>query len=575
MAGILIGEEGLLSGLILRLEGKEEWVLGRDPDEVDLVLEDPMVSRRHAICRLTPEGYLLENLSAVNPATQNGKVITEAVLLREGDIIQIGSTFFRFSEKELVPPIPPEEELALPEEPEELASLHLDLTSLTRWLLKVVSGPNAGAEFGLQKGTVYVIGKDPNLCDIVFQDLSVSRQHARLTITDAEEVFIEDLNSRNGVIVNGELITEKRRLSSQDLIALGTTSFLVIDREEARETIVSPPAAVPVKPEVRKEELAGVEEAAAAEKPPFDWKEIVIPKQHLMWAGVAVFFVLCVIFCSLLLFQAKPVVVAEKDESTQIRELLVKYPDVQFTFNQSLGKLLIVGHVLTPVDHHELIYLLKTLPFIQHIDDTVVVDEYVWQNMNALLATNPDWIGVSIISPAPGRFVMRGYVQTLDQFQALTDYINMNFPYIDRLENQVVVENNLIIEVESMLIEKGYSGVTFELKNGELVLSGRVDSKMMDPFVEVVDHFKTLRGIRQVKNFVIYTTADTSRIDLSSKYHVTGYSKKDDKSFYVVINGKILSSGDTLDGMMITGVLPNMVLLEKDGLKFKINYNQQ
>jgi hypothetical protein len=42
-----------------------------------------------------------------------------------------------------------------------------------------------------------------------------------------------------------------------------------------------------------------------------------------------------------------------------------------------------------------------------------------------------------------------------------------------------------------------------------------------------------------------------------------------------VINGKILSLGDNLDGMVITAISPTAVLLEKDGLKFKINYNLQ
>ena len=99
MTGYLIAEEGPLAGLVVRLEDTDQWVLGRDPDEVSIVLEDPMVSRKHVICKLTAEGYILENLSSVNPVTQNGKVITEPVLLREHDILQIGSTFFRFSEK--------------------------------------------------------------------------------------------------------------------------------------------------------------------------------------------------------------------------------------------------------------------------------------------------------------------------------------------------------------------------------------------------------------------------------------------------------------------------------------------
>jgi len=83
-------------------------------------------------------------------------------------------------------------------------------------------------------------------------------------------------------------------------------------------------------------------------------------------------------------------------------------------------------------------------------------------------------------------------------------------------------------------------------------------------------------GIRLVKNFVVLTSgADSARTDLSNKYQVTGFSKRDDKDIFVFINGRILGKNDTLDGMRITGVLPNMVLLEKDGLKFRINYNLQ
>ena len=35
--------------------------------------------------------------------------------------------------------------------------------------------------------------------------------------------------------------------------------------------------------------------------------------------------------------------------------------------------------------------------------------------------------------------------------QALADYINLNFPYLDKLENQVVIETNLETQIQSML----------------------------------------------------------------------------------------------------------------------------
>ncbi len=563
MAGYLIAEEGPLSGQAIRFEEGKEWVLGRDPDESGIVLEDPMVSRKHVICRLTGEGYVLENLSSVNPATQNGRVITESVLMREGDIIQIGNTFFRFTERN------PSEKVDSPQPFERHDELSIEGGDDARWMLKVVSGPNSGAEFNMQKASTYIVGKDPSLCDIVFQDLSVSRQHARVTIDEDDQAWIEDLGSRNGVIVGGMPIMDRHRLGSQDLVSLGTTSFLMIDREKPQETIISLPTAAAVAREEQREEAMSTSQA-------IPWKERVIPKKHLILTGGLLAFVLVVAMGMISLLKTDPIPIPQKHETEQIAHAIKQYTDIQFTFNESNGKLFLVGHVITPVEHQELLYIIRAMSFVQNIEDNVVIDEYVWQNVNALLTSNGGWQGVSISSIEPGRFVMRGYLQTLDQAQALSDYMNLNFPYLDRLNNQVVVETNLQMQVESMLFEHGFTGVTFQLSNGELVLTGRVDSKNSSNFNTLLHQFKEIMGIRMVKNFVVLTSgADSARTDLSSKYQVTGFSKRDDKDYFVFINGKILGKNDILDGMKITGVLPNMVLLEKDGLKFRINYNLQ
>jgi hypothetical protein len=130
-------------------------------------------------------------------------------------------------------------------------------------------------------------------------------------------------------------------------------------------------------------------------------------------------------------------------------------------------------------------------------------------------------------------------------------------------------------QVQSLPLERGYNNVSYQLTDGELVLSGRVDGKDTSRFDSLVKEFKALPGVRMLKNYVIYTTEESSLVDLSTKYKVMGFSKKDGTSQYIVINGKILTIGDLLDGMTITTISPTIVLLEKDGLKFKINYNLQ
>ncbi len=575
MNGYLVAEEGPLAGLTVVFEEStddKEWSLGRDPEVCDVILEDPMVSRQHATVRATPEGFIFENLSSVNPATQNGMVIAEPVLLREGDTIQIGSTFFNFTEKEPEnEPTPPKRvdqpqaEGALDDEGSLASEIHFGPTPDTRWLLKVISGPNAGAEFAMEKGSTYLIGKDPNICDIVFQDLSVSRQHARLSIDGEENASIEDLGSRNGVIVNGELISEKQLLSSQDMVALGTTTFLVVDRQEARDTIISPPAMMPKVPNKTNEEQKAREKR--------DWKETVIPKRHLVMAAVLAGVLFVSFFGMVSLFRSETVVVKKADHGKKIEEALAKFPGVHHSYNDPSGKLFLTGHVMTTVDHQELLYTIKELPFVEKYEDNIVVDELVWQNMNALLSRNSDWVGVSVYGPGPGRFVLRGYVETLDEAENLVDYINLNFDYLDKLQNQVVIEKNLEDELQSQLIERGYSGVTFQLSNGEVVFTGMIDEKQERAFNGLLTDFREIPGIRLVKNFVVTSRGDISRKDISKDFQVTGFSKRDDKEFYVVIGGKILGRGDMLDGMLITKIHPKLLLLEKDGVKYRINYN--
>ena len=563
MTGYLIAEEGPLSGTCIVFENQEEWTIGRDPDAVNIVLEDPMVSRNHAICRLTNEGYILENLSSINPMTQNGKVIAEPVLLKENDIIQIGSTFFRFTS--LAPQSEPlEEPIESLQDLEPLDSSSFEMQALSSWLIKVIAGPNSGAEFNLKINGTYVLGKDPSTCDLVFADMSVSRQHAKLTVTDTGALFIEDLGSKNGVLVNGLKIQEKTKIETQDVVALGTSSFMAIDQEIANETIVS------FQEEEKKE--AEVVEALPVKK---DWKGLKIAKKHLALFSVFAFLLVSGLVSMLSLFNPTTVEVSRPNDIHFIEKTLKNFPSVQFSYNSTSGKLFLIGHLLTSIDKQEMLYALNSSNKALIIEDNVVVDELVWQNMNALIATNGLWEGISIHSPSPGKFIARGYVQTINTYESLSDFLNLNFPYLDKLDNQVVVESNLQMAIQGLLLQQGFNGVQFQLAQGDVVLSGKIPEAHAETFDQLQKRLRHLPGIRSVKAFVVYSNQDSSRVDISTQYAITGFSKSDHDNYYVVINGKIVGNGDNIDGMLITQVTPEHVLLEKDGLKFLINYNLQ
>lgn len=574
MIAYLIGQEGPYSEAVFALEEGEEWTFGRDPDVSTYALSDPTVSRKHARIFIDDGIYYIENLSTINPLLINGNELKETLQLQEDDIIQIGNNVLRFTEHL---PQKVKKELASGEkEVGELADilpqLALKQTDTARWMVKVISGPNAGAEFGVNPKDTLILGKDPESVDIVFQDLSVSRQHARISADTAGVLTIEDLGSKNGVFVNGARVEKIQSLDSQDLVSLGTTSFLVIDREQTRETIYSPAALNSSIGRVDKEEK---EQTPAVEEEPKNWKNVFIPTRHLVVASIFSLILLVGLVSIVSLFRAQSVIIMDHDESKDIHAITKNFPTIEFSFNPIDGTLFLVGHVLTEIDHSELIYLLKTLPFIKTIDDNTVVDEFVWSNLNALIAKNPKWRSILVTAPRPGEFVMRGYLQTTEEAAELTEYVNRNFSYLSRLTNEVIAENNLQTQIQYILMEEGFMNVTFQFNNGELVLAGRAFSQEESKLKDLLARLEKIQGVRVIKNFIIFTGESTMRIDLSQNYNVTGTSKYGDTSQYVLINGRILSDGDTLDGMVITDIESNKILLDKEGIKYKIDFNNQ
>lgn len=717
MAAKLVAEEGILKGLVLSLEDGDQWVIGRDPDACQLLVEDPSASRKHLICRATSKGILVENLSETNPIQVNEEEVKEPRLLHNGDAVKIGDGTFRFyaeaaahlfnedeekrfaltstptennpveepflvneqkateiesenesenppeekqslfqeepkkngsvdedqATEELPPKPEPHEETQEPimplskettladqppeaqsltdskdfphppslqeevgsdgekrhdsifdEEPSDqhaLAEINFGLLDTGRWLLKVISGPNNGAEFSMLTGNSYIIGTDPNACDIVFHDTSVSRQHTRITVNQDDTLLIEDLKSRNGTLVNGEQLHGKLTLTSHSLVAVGTTSFMIFDREGEMQTIISPlmPSIVKV---LQTEESKKTDQAnpnpsveTALNSPSIATQSLQESTKplHQHHSNLAAFILIAILtglfvivgIGTSTLFKSEPVAIVQIADTTKaLGSALDPFPSVKYSYNQSTGQLLLVGHVLTTTDKSQLLYALQGLNFIKNLDDSgVIIDEYVWREINQVLEKNPEWKGINIMALTPGHFVVTGYLQTRNQADRLSEYLSANFPYPDLLENRTVVDQEIMTFIHAILQSKGLKAVVVKLDNGEVTLTGGVPNDKLGEMASIINQIKEIRGIRNVRNSISEQAPEQSLVNISDKYEVTGISNQGGK-MSVVINGRILMQGDALDGMTLTSIQPSIIYLEREGTKYRIDYNR-
>lgn len=86
--------------------------------------------------------------------------------------------------------------------------------------------------YALEKPVVKIGRASDNDVVLASAERSVSRWHAAITSNDGS-IFVEDLNSSNGTLLNGRVIKERSRLTASDVVAVG--EFKIRLSEDAPE----------------------------------------------------------------------------------------------------------------------------------------------------------------------------------------------------------------------------------------------------------------------------------------------------------------------------------------------------
>src|SRR5437899_12113798 len=89
----------------------------------------------------------------------------------------------------------------------------------------VIRDCGEGRLFPLASAKLWKMGRSEQ-CSIVINDTTISRTHAMIQCTDADEYYLVDMGSRNGTFVNERRVSIPVLLRNGDRISLGQTVIL-------------------------------------------------------------------------------------------------------------------------------------------------------------------------------------------------------------------------------------------------------------------------------------------------------------------------------------------------------------
>lgn len=93
------------------------------------------------------------------------------------------------------------------------------------WTVSVEHGPKELRGVSIAVRGPVIVGRNPG-ADIVIGAGYVSGRHARFSLM-GQNLFIEDLGSRNGTMVNGLPVMEPTALSNNDVVTVGDVAIRV------------------------------------------------------------------------------------------------------------------------------------------------------------------------------------------------------------------------------------------------------------------------------------------------------------------------------------------------------------
>lgn len=221
------------NGRVFQIEGSMS--IGRKADN-HIVLDEPLVSSKHAMIDLNGLAYILTDNNSTNGTFVNNATIKQPHMLQDGDVIQIGETKLNFRMQF--------EGQKTTSMPEEISMVQVPPKALPPSFIDYNDKP-----IEIKQETI-TLGRDPE-ATVLIDHPTVSFMHAQISL-HVDRHYLRDLGSRNGTFVNETLVVTPVVLKNNDTIRIGAA--ILKFTTQAVEESAQPAARKPAKTEFIKKD---------------------------------------------------------------------------------------------------------------------------------------------------------------------------------------------------------------------------------------------------------------------------------------------------------------------------------
>jgi pSer/pThr/pTyr-binding forkhead associated (FHA) protein len=298
--GWLVYRGGRFQGQRLALK-RTVVTIGRGEDN-DIWLDDDMASRNHAELAWDGGQVYITDCESLNGVLLNGQRIRASALIEPGELLEIGAHRFLLEKAEQTgaateqdDPLlrhvwhssasmstdseqlsitrPPESEThvepgkgdtplppSMPDEIHSTPSIESQVTAQlnpissspqavdSRYLFMIRDGEKAGQSFALDR-PVMTIGRGSE-SEVIINDTSISRRHAQI-LRQSDGIYVQDLASRNGTMVNDKLLHKPQLLEPGDIVCVGNIhlEYTLVPTQQTTPlppSITTPPSVPPL-----------------------------------------------------------------------------------------------------------------------------------------------------------------------------------------------------------------------------------------------------------------------------------------------------------------------------------------